>query len=572
MLNQQRLINSAQSPVLKCLLPCLCCCSPTDVCGRRCARFNVRLLLQLPVGSGRNGYKSYLTATERHPMSTNPATTYRNTVASNMHASDKDFLQAVTAGECLIVVTYPAGSTAGAFLDRMVAALPGDKYRVLRVAGDGDAPMELKYLIDQVVGPDLQNGMDRVETFYNTLTLPAAAETRLVLIIDDAHRLTRQALAYLDLLGSIDNLANLRFQLVLTGLPSVWGQLPETGRLAAGNVTTRLSLGSGDASPDPDHVFPIVSAAPPVAPGVASSDQADPQVRSEKPKAVVTSDTVEVGAISEITAIQTSDAQISGTPLSNTRSRRLAWAASIGIIVLGTGMAAVHQFPGGSSLVGTVPQVNAMPAPQPEQAPVTGIPPEPSTADAVGAAPTETASGSAAATVTEPAEPVASASFPVSSGMATEPVLPAAAAEDGPVQAEAVSPPPPAAPAPATQIAASPGPMVLTTKEDHGSTALRRSVSPGIVAMLLDRGNALLATGDLSAARAMYERAADADSGQAAAALGMTYDPRFLAQIGVQGMEPDPKRAIAWYQRASGLGSAEGQRLLIQLQTAGGTR
>ena len=73
------------------------------------------------------------------------------------------------------------------------------------------------------------------------------------------------------------------------------------------------------------------------------------------------------------------------------------------------------------------------------------------------------------------------------------------------------------------------------------------------------------ASGDVGAARLLYERAAASNSGAAAVAMGMTYDPRFLAQIGAQGIAPNPQTAIVWYWRASDLGSAEGARLLTQL-------
>jgi TPR repeat protein len=100
--------------------------------------------------------------------------------------------------------------------------------------------------------------------------------------------------------------------------------------------------------------------------------------------------------------------------------------------------------------------------------------------------------------------------------------------------------------------------------------AVPQPLAPGVVATLVARGNALLATGDIAAARLMYARAAGSDSGEAAAAMGMTYDPRFLAQIGAKGIAPDPRQALVWYRRASDLGSADGARLLTQLQTASG--
>jgi hypothetical protein len=84
-------------------------------------------------------------------------------------------------------------------------------------------------------------------------------------------------------------------------------------------------------------------------------------------------------------------------------------------------------------------------------------------------------------------------------------------------------------------------------------------LSPSVVAVLLARGNALLATGDVAAARLMYERVARSDSGPAATAMGITCDPRFLAQIGAQGIAPDPQRTAIWYRRAADLGGAEGR-------------
>jgi TPR repeat protein len=117
--------------------------------------------------------------------------------------------------------------------------------------------------------------------------------------------------------------------------------------------------------------------------------------------------------------------------------------------------------------------------------------------------------------------------------------------------------------------AAPPAKTAMTTGQapPHPDT---QPLSPSVVAILLTRGNALLATGDVAAARLMYEHAARSYSGPAAIAMGMTYDPRFLAQIGAQGIAPDPQRAAIWYRHAADLGSAEGAQLLAQLPTANG--
>jgi TPR repeat protein len=91
-------------------------------------------------------------------------------------------------------------------------------------------------------------------------------------------------------------------------------------------------------------------------------------------------------------------------------------------------------------------------------------------------------------------------------------------------------------------------------------------MSPVVVAVLISRGDALLSTGDVTAARLMYGRAADAQSVAGALAMGMTFEPKMLAQIGVQGMPADTQRAEIWYQRAAALGSSDAVRLLQLLR------
>jgi TPR repeat protein len=92
------------------------------------------------------------------------------------------------------------------------------------------------------------------------------------------------------------------------------------------------------------------------------------------------------------------------------------------------------------------------------------------------------------------------------------------------------------------------------------------SMSPVVVAVLISRGDALLSTGDITAARLMYGRAADAQSVAGALAMGMTFEPKMLAQIGVQGLPADTQRAEIWYQRAAALGSSDAVRLLRRLR------
>jgi TPR repeat protein len=71
------------------------------------------------------------------------------------------------------------------------------------------------------------------------------------------------------------------------------------------------------------------------------------------------------------------------------------------------------------------------------------------------------------------------------------------------------------------------------------------------------RGDAMLAIKDISAARKFYEFAANAGNAHAAVALARTYDPAFTTELGIIGLEPDPKAASVWYRKAAELnGSA----------------
>ncbi|GAA0573330.1 hypothetical protein GCM10009416_09990 [Craurococcus roseus] len=91
-----------------------------------------------------------------------------------------------------------------------------------------------------------------------------------------------------------------------------------------------------------------------------------------------------------------------------------------------------------------------------------------------------------------------------------------------------------------------------------GDTARRNpavvSMPPSLVEALVSRGDAMMARRDISAARLLYERAAVAGNARAASALGRTYDPAFLAEIGARGISGDPALATAWYQKAISLG------------------
>lgn len=82
---------------------------------------------------------------------------------------------------------------------------------------------------------------------------------------------------------------------------------------------------------------------------------------------------------------------------------------------------------------------------------------------------------------------------------------------------------------------------------------------------LVQRADQLLGRGDIVAARAVYERAAEMGSAPAALVLGSTYDPNRLWSLGVFGMVGNKDRARQWYTRADQLGHAAAKDRLKSL-------
>jgi TPR repeat protein len=82
---------------------------------------------------------------------------------------------------------------------------------------------------------------------------------------------------------------------------------------------------------------------------------------------------------------------------------------------------------------------------------------------------------------------------------------------------------------------------------------------------LLSMGQKWLDQGNISAARAFLQRAADAGSADAALAMGTTYDPAEQTRLALFGVVPDRNEARKWYERARDLGSAEAETRLARL-------
>lgn len=71
---------------------------------------------------------------------------------------------------------------------------------------------------------------------------------------------------------------------------------------------------------------------------------------------------------------------------------------------------------------------------------------------------------------------------------------------------------------------------------------------------LIEHGRKMVEVGYIAGARAYFQRAAEAGSPEAAAALAATYDPEALKAMHAHGIKPDAAQAAFWYARAEELG------------------
>jgi hypothetical protein len=91
-------------------------------------------------------------------------------------------------------------------------------------------------------------------------------------------------------------------------------------------------------------------------------------------------------------------------------------------------------------------------------------------------------------------------------------------------------------------------------------------VRPGPRAMeLFVRGQQAEREGDVSGARRFYATAAEQGSAAAARSLGRLYDPGYLKQAAIGGIDPNPALARHWYERAVGMGDTQAAPLLQAL-------
>jgi hypothetical protein len=133
--------------------------------------------------------------------------------------------------------------------------------------------------------------------------------------------------------------------------------------------------------------------------------------------------------------------------------------------------------------------------------------------------------------------------------------------------------PSPVTPSPVTPSLVTPNPVtpnpVTPSLVGHGPTTPGHAVPDGgsRAAVLFARGLDAELHGDFSGARRFYRTAAQQGDAAAARHLGRLYDPAYLKQTALGGVDPDPALARHWYDRAVRLGDTEAAPLLAALSS-----
>jgi hypothetical protein len=85
------------------------------------------------------------------------------------------------------------------------------------------------------------------------------------------------------------------------------------------------------------------------------------------------------------------------------------------------------------------------------------------------------------------------------------------------------------------------------------------ALAPADRDLLVQRGEEMLARGDVSGARLLFRRAAESGDARAAFGLALTFDPKVLGTLRAYGVRPDPDQAAFWYARSKALATTASQ-------------
>jgi len=111
--------------------------------------------------------------------------------------------------------------------------------------------------------------------------------------------------------------------------------------------------------------------------------------------------------------------------------------------------------------------------------------------------------------------------------------------------------------APATTQATPVAQATIATTTETAPTPAARQLDAKETAALMRRGEELMSTGDLVAARLLLQRVAETRNAHAAYQLATTYDPVAMKKYGNISVAAEPALALLWYQRARDWGSTD---------------
>jgi hypothetical protein len=103
------------------------------------------------------------------------------------------------------------------------------------------------------------------------------------------------------------------------------------------------------------------------------------------------------------------------------------------------------------------------------------------------------------------------------------------------------------------------------TASTASAESAQRHLDASEIALLMKRGTELAGSGNIGAARLMFQPAAEAGEPSAAFALAQTYDPSVLEKLGAKGITADVALAQRWYDKAKALGLTANPGQLVGL-------
>jgi hypothetical protein len=106
---------------------------------------------------------------------------------------------------------------------------------------------------------------------------------------------------------------------------------------------------------------------------------------------------------------------------------------------------------------------------------------------------------------------------------------------------------------------------IAAVADGNDADGTPRQIDPKEAAAQFNRAEELVSNGDLPAARLLLQWLAEAHDARAAFALGTTYDPIVIKQLGSIGVMADVATARNWYQKARDWGSSDASKHLEAL-------